>query len=147
LRIFVAKSVFILAAALIALPKSALGQERPPLKIGLLLPYTLRSVQALDEVLTTTHGVAARMNRSGSITAVNLSYGLKRNEPPAGSSLSERARPIDPIEALPREIKVSYPSATWTLWPSSAWPSPPLVSPLGADHDEGRDRAQSTRKR
>ena len=39
MRIFAAKSVIALAASLIWMPISAYGQERPPLKIGLILPY------------------------------------------------------------------------------------------------------------
>jgi branched-chain amino acid transport system substrate-binding protein len=39
MRIFAAKSVIALAASLIAMPISAYGQEPPPLKIGLILPY------------------------------------------------------------------------------------------------------------
>jgi branched-chain amino acid transport system substrate-binding protein len=39
MRIFAPKSALVLVASLIALPISGFGQERPPLKIGLILPY------------------------------------------------------------------------------------------------------------
>jgi branched-chain amino acid transport system ATP-binding protein len=84
-----------------------------------------RSTQAFDEVVTKARDVAERMNLGGCLrrTVRDLSYGQKRqlevamalcaeprvllmDEPAAGTSPSERARLIELVEALPRELTI-----------------------------------------
>ena len=152
MRLFAAKSVVALAASLIAMPISAFGQERPPLKIGLILPYKGVSAVAAQGI---DHGFQVALAEYGGEVAgrpIDIVRADDELTPSAGVQLFNKLPKLDKVDLIagvvgsmsillflnwPKRrrsrlnsplrspMKLPESSATWTtIWP----PSLPIAS-------------------